>query len=105
MRTPSRHAAEGSEGLQLPAPAARGLARPPVLRAPRRALPLSPSPASTQVRCTAEVSVRPDAAVKGSAAPSFDFGGYMAERAVLINAALDQSVPLQYPEVINESMR
>lgn len=29
----------------------------------------------------------------------------MADRAVLIDAALDRSVPLQYPEVVNEAMR
>ncbi|KAL4419453.1 hypothetical protein ABPG77_003566 [Micractinium sp. CCAP 211/92] len=55
-------------------------------------------------RCAAETSVRPDStAVK--AKPSFDFNGYMKERAQLIDAALDKSVPLQYPEVINEAMR
>ncbi len=48
--------------------------------------------------------MRPDStAVK--AKPSFDFNGYMKERAQLIDAALDKSVPLQYPEVINEAMR
>ena len=35
----------------------------------------------------------------------FNFGAYMKERAVLVNEALDRSVPLQYPEVIHESMR
>lgn len=35
----------------------------------------------------------------------FDFKRYMGERAQLIDAALDKSVPLQYPEIINESMR
>lgn len=69
-----------------------------------------------QARCTADVSVRPLAGAgaaavdaRSSAAPApggaFDFGRYMAERAQLIDAALDRSVPLQYPEVINESMR
>ena len=29
----------------------------------------------------------------------------MAERAVLIDAALDRSVPLQHPQVIHEAMR
>ena len=59
-----------------------------------------------QARCVAETSVRPDAAsaVK-SKPPAFDFRQYMAERAQIIDAALDKSVPMQYPEVINESMR
>ena len=35
----------------------------------------------------------------------FNFGAYMKERAMLVNEALDRSVPLQYPEVIHESMR
>lgn len=57
----------------------------------------APSP-----RCTAEVSARPQT----SAAPqSFDFNAYMAARAADIDKALDASVPMQYPEVINESMR
>lgn len=54
-------------------------------------------------RCAAEVSVRPE--VSSTSAPRFDFKQYMAERAQIIDAALDKSVPLQYPEVINESMR
>ncbi len=37
--------------------------------------------------------------------PTFDFKMYMAERAQVIDAALDRSVPLQYPEIINEAMR
>ncbi len=36
---------------------------------------------------------------------AFNFASYMKERAQLVNEALDKSVPLQYPEVINESMR
>ncbi len=36
---------------------------------------------------------------------AFNFGNYMKERAALVNEALDKSVPLQYPEIINESMR
>ena len=52
-----------------------------------------------QVRSTAETLVaRP-------AAEALDFGEYMKQRAVLVNEALERSVPLQYPEVINESMR
>lgn len=39
------------------------------------------------------------------AAGALDFGEYMKQRAVLVNEALERSVPLQYPEVINESMR
>lgn len=45
-----------------------------------------------------------DAAVAAKK-PSFDFKLYMADRAQIIDAALDKSVPLQYPEVINEAMR
>ena len=47
--------------------------------------------------------MRPDASVKSK--PAFDFNQYMMQRAQIIDAALDKSVPLQYPEVINESMR
>ncbi len=36
---------------------------------------------------------------------AFNFAAYMKERATLVNEALDKSVPLQYPEIINESMR
>lgn len=54
------------------------------------------------VRCAAEVSIRPS---ESTTKPSFDFKTYMAERATLIDAALDRSVPVQYPEVITESMR
>lgn len=53
------------------------------------------------MRCIAEVTVREEKTAK----PSFDFNRYMGERAKLIDAALDKSVPMQYPEVINESMR
>ncbi len=38
-------------------------------------------------------------------AEAFNFASYMKERAQLVNEALDKSVPLQYPEIINESMR
>ena len=37
--------------------------------------------------------------------PAFDFGSYMADRAKLVNDALDQAVPLKYPEDLTESMR
>lgn len=63
----------------------------------RRALVQAP-------RCAAETSVRPDSTTV-KAKPSFDFNAYMKERAQIIDAALDKSVPLQYPEVINEAMR
>lgn len=56
------------------------------------------------VRCAAETSIR----LEASSSPeksSFDFKDYMAERAKLIDAALDLAVPMQYPEVINEAMR
>ncbi|PRW39174.1 geranylgeranyl diphosphate synthase [Chlorella sorokiniana] len=64
--------------------------------------PCSSSRVQQRPSCVAEVSVR-DAAVAKK--PSFDFKMYMAERAEVIDAALDRSVPLQYPEVINEAMR
>ncbi len=56
-----------------------------------------------QARCIAEVTVKPEQ--PATAKPSFDFKKYMGERAQLIDAALDKSVPMQYPEVVNESMR
>lgn len=65
--------------------------------------PLPPVHRTLQlVRCAADVSVRP---TEATTKPSFDFQAYMGERATLIDAALDRAVPLQYPEVINESMR
>ena len=66
--------------------------------------PLFP-PALQRPRCVADVTVRPESAVAKAKGPAFDFGLYMKDRAVLIDAALDKSVPLQYPEVINEAMR
>lgn len=48
--------------------------------------------------------MRPDSTTV-KAKPSFDFNAYMKDRAQLIDAALDKSVPVQYPEVINEAMR
>ena len=50
---------------------------------------------------TAEAVAERPAAVE----EAFEFGAYMKQRAVLVNEALERSVPLQYPEVINESMR
>lgn len=81
---------------------------------PLRPLPPRPSPAAAlraprparrsglAVRCAAEVSTRPS---EPSAKPSFDFKAYMGSRAQLIDAALDASVPVAYPEVITEAMR
>lgn len=39
------------------------------------------------------------------AAGSFDFNTYMVDRAKLVNKAMDEAVPLKYPETLNESMR
>lgn len=58
---------------------------------------------STSIFCAAETSVRMEATASDKT--SFDFKTYMAERAQLIDSALDESVPMQYPEIINESMR
>ena len=60
--------------------------------------------AGPPVRCAAEVSARPSSETSQTK-PSFDFKVYMAQRAQLIDAALDTSVPVAYPEVITESMR
>ncbi|GAX80153.1 hypothetical protein CEUSTIGMA_g7591.t1 [Chlamydomonas eustigma] len=38
-------------------------------------------------------------------AAQFDFESYMVERAKLVNKALDQAVPLVYPETLTEAMR
>jgi geranylgeranyl diphosphate synthase, type II len=38
-------------------------------------------------------------------APTFDLKAYLAERQPMMEAALDQSLPLQYPETIYGSMR
>jgi hypothetical protein len=108
------HAAvAGTAPLEAPAPcgrrrmcgggsgaaAARGAACTPA----HPSHPLAPASLLQHARCVAETSVRPDAAVKSK--PSFDFNQYMMQRAQIIDAALDKSVPMQYPEVINESMR
>lgn len=58
--------------------------------------------AVTQVQATAEVLSRPGV---HSRADRFNFRQYMADRAELVNEALDASVPLQYPEDVVESMR
>lgn len=39
------------------------------------------------------------------AGTDFDFSKYMLDKAQRVNAALDASVPLKYPEVLTESMR
>ncbi|KAI7838529.1 hypothetical protein COHA_007672 [Chlorella ohadii] len=88
------------------------LASSKVVVAPSRAIPssrrssrrpCSSSRVQQRPACVAEVSVRDAAAVTKK--PTFDFKMYMAERAQVIDAALDRSVPLQYPEIINEAMR
>jgi hypothetical protein len=45
------------------------------------------------------------AASRQNGASNFDFKQYMGQRAELVNQALDASVPMQYPELVNESMR
>lgn len=67
----------------------------------------------TQVRAAADVLEAEQQQQASSAlaaggqngAPNFDFKQYMGQRAELVNQALDASVPMQYPEVVNESMR
>lgn len=54
---------------------------------------------SNRIVCTADTSVEEQKKT------GFDFNQYMGERAKLIDAALDESVPMQYPDVIHESMR
>lgn len=46
-----------------------------------------------------------DTSLESAAQTGFDFNRYMGERAKMIDAALDESVPMQYPEVIHEAMR
>jgi geranylgeranyl diphosphate synthase type II len=36
---------------------------------------------------------------------AFSFESYMRDRAVMVNKALDEAVPLVYPEQLTESMR
>nr|ADL16411.1 geranylgeranyl diphosphate synthase [Dunaliella viridis] len=45
-----------------------------------------------------------DGAAKQSTA-SFDFKGYMKQRAVMVNEALDKALPRRHPEVLLDSMR
>lgn len=56
-----------------------------------------------QVRNSVEVAVAQKPAV--TVEETFNFAAYMKERATLVNEALDKAVPMQYPEIINESMR
>lgn len=58
---------------------------------------------ATQIRNSVETAVAEQLAATHEEA--FNFASYMKERAHLVNEALDKSVPLQYPEIINESMR
>jgi len=51
----------------------------------------------------AGVATKSDTVAKAGA--SFDFNGYMKERAEVVNAALDACLPLQHPDVLYESMR
>ncbi|KAK9817110.1 hypothetical protein WJX72_009702 [[Myrmecia] bisecta] len=76
-------------GCRLPAKTAR----PAVLVQARGSL---------KVMAVAQV-VKPEAQV--AAKPKLDFAGYMKERAIMVQQALDQAVPVQYPEIINEAMR
>lgn len=66
----------------------------------------------TQVRAAADVLEAEQQQAGGAlpangqnGAPKFDFKQYMGQRAQLVNQALDASVPMQYPEVVNEAMR
>ena len=67
----------------------------------------------TQVRAAADVLEAEQQQQAGGAlpangqngAPKFDFKQYMGQRAELVNQALDASVPMQYPEIVTESMR
>ena len=69
----------------------------------------------TQARAAADVLEAEQQQAGGALAASgqngapkfdkFDFKQYMAQRAELVNQALDASVPMQYPELVNESMR
>ena len=81
----------------------RGQPRAPQVQLRRGGPSPNPNPAllrAAQVQSTAETLV----ARPAKSSPP-DFGEYMKQRAVLVNEALERSVPLQYPEVINESMR
>lgn len=65
-----------------------------------------------QVRAAADVLEAEQQQANGAAlanahngVPDFNFKQYMGQRAELMNQALDASVPMQYPELVNESMR
>jgi hypothetical protein len=70
----------------------------------RRPIPLV---IANKERCGAQVTALQVAEQERAevATEKFDFGQYMNSRAEMVNSALDGAVPLQYPEVINESMR
>lgn len=63
-------------------------------------------------RRVAEVTLQPTEAAAAAAAAagsngkaSLDFSKYMVDRAVLIDAALDRSIPVLHPEILHEAMR
>lgn len=73
----------------------------------RIGLPAGRAVSVTSRRCARQVAVRVAAAEAPSTTTSqeFDFQAYMAARAEEVNVALDKSVPMQYPEVVHESIR
>lgn len=64
-----------------------------------------PGVATRNVRATRVLNQAVSATSEVATQQGFDFGSYMAERATIVNAALDSSIPLKNPEVLTESMR
>ena len=46
-----------------------------------------------------------EVATATKAGVEFDFASYMTERGALVNKALDNAIPVKYPEILTESMR
>lgn len=69
-----------------------------------RLLSLGARPASSVPEPRASAPVL-KAVTDEAAATKFDFNTYVKEKAGLVGAALDASVPMQYPETIHDSMR
>ncbi|XP_078435602.1 heterodimeric geranylgeranyl pyrophosphate synthase large subunit 1, chloroplastic-like [Wolffia australiana] len=66
---------------------------PPSLTGLAPTLPRRARPSRLRLVCSASTAV------------SFDYKTYMAEKAAAVNKALDESVPVLFPELIHEAMR
>ncbi|CAL9064820.1 geranylgeranyl pyrophosphate synthase 7, chloroplastic-like [Musa acuminata AAA Group] len=87
-----------------PSPAFRPSRPPPPPVTSRRAFAIS-----FAARCRGPVPPQATevdvSTAEAAVAPTFDFKGYMLQKAAIVNRALDEAVPLARPERIHEAMR